>query len=102
MANAYDERVRRVALQAAREGEALLADPKTEWFDADEVFANFAAQGIARVRKARGLTQKQLGNKLGIPQSQVSRLEKNPDASSMRLIKRVANALGVSVHDLMA
>jgi DNA-binding XRE family transcriptional regulator len=98
----YEDYVQLIALQAAREGEAILANPNTEWLDADEVFASFAAQGIARVRKARGLTQKQLGEKLGIPQSQVSRLEKNPDASSMRLIKRVAKALGVSVHDLMA
>jgi DNA-binding XRE family transcriptional regulator len=78
-----------------------LDDPNAEWVDADDVFAQLAAANVVKVRKAKGLTQKQLGDLLGVPQSQISRIERNPDSTSMRTMKRVAKALGVSVQQLL-
>ena len=40
--------------------------------------------------------------KLGMPQSQVSRLEKHPESVTYRTLQRVAKALGVKVTDLLA
>lgn len=96
-----DEYQHMIARQMAVEARKELDDPNTEWFDADEVFAHFAATNVAQVRKAKGLTQKQLGDILGVPQSQISRIERNPDSASMRTMKRVAKALGVNVQDLL-
>lgn len=38
---------------------------------------------------------------VGMPQSQISRLEKNPDASSLRLIRKIAKALNVPAAELV-
>ncbi len=69
--------------------------------DADQVALELAAERVARARKAAGLTQKQLGAKLKLPQSQISRIERNPDHTTLRTLKRVARALGVDVRALV-
>lgn len=69
--------------------------------DADDLALEFAADSIAQARKRAGLSQKQLGEKLGIPQSQVSRIERNPDHTTVRTMRRVAKALGVDVAAFM-
>lgn len=81
---------------------AMLDDPNYEWLDAEDVRAKFAAKTLTEARKARGMTQAELGKKLGIPQSQVSRLEKNPDRTSVAMLKKVAKVLGVNVAELVA
>lgn len=87
--------------QIARSAAPMLNDPDYEWFEFDDVRAMFAGQKIAAARKAKALTQAKLGKLVGMPQSQISRLEKNPDASSMKLIKKVAKALGVPASKLI-
>jgi ribosome-binding protein aMBF1 (putative translation factor) len=72
-------------------------DDESELVDADQAALEFAARSIAEARKSRGLTQKQLGEKLGLPQSQISRIEKNPDRTTVRTLKRIAKALGADV-----
>ncbi len=69
--------------------------------DADEFALELAGQRIAKARKAAGLTQVQLGKKLNLPQSQISRIERNPDRTTVRTLKRIARALGVSVSALV-
>lgn len=78
-----------------------LEDPNTKWYDADEVFLQFAGDEIAAARKAAGLTQTQLAKKLGVPQSQISRIERNPDRTTVRTLKKIAKALGVDVSALV-
>lgn len=78
-----------------------LEDPNTQWVDADEFGLQLASEWIAKARKAKRLTQKQLGDKLGLPQSQISRIERNPDRTTVRTLKRVARALGVNVRSLI-
>ena len=72
-----------------------------DFVDAADFALELAAERIASARKAKGLTQKQLGDKLGLPQSQISRIERNPDHTTVRTLKRIARALGVDVRALI-
>ncbi len=72
-----------------------------DFVDADDFALELAAERIAKARKAKGLTQKQLGKKLNLPQSQISRIERNPDHTTVRTLKRIARALGVDVNALI-
>ncbi len=79
-----------------------LDDPAQDDFvDADDFRLTLAAQRVVRARQAAGLTQKQLGDRMGLPQSQISRLERNPDRATVRTLKRIAKALGVDVSALV-
>jgi HTH-type transcriptional regulator/antitoxin HipB len=48
-------------------------------------------------RKARGLTQAQLGRLLGIDQTRMARIEKDPDRISVNVLLKVLAALRVRV-----
>lgn len=72
-----------------------------DFVDADDVAMKIAGDRIARARKSAGLTQQQLAKKLNIPQSQISRIERNPDHTTIRTLKRVAKALKVDVRTLV-
>ncbi len=85
----------------AHELVAKLEDPKTEWIDFDDYKLQLAGSKIAEARKARKLTQTQLAKKLGVPQSQISRIERHPDQTTVRTLKRIAKALGVDVKMLV-
>ena len=78
-----------------------LDDPDDQWVDAGQFALELAGQRIAQARKAAGLTQKQLGDKLKLPQSQISRIERNPDHTTVRTLKRIARALGVDISALI-
>lgn len=68
----------------------------------DKVFGKqLAGEQIAAARKAVGLTQKQLAQRLKLPQSQISRIERHPDHITIRTLKRVAKALRVDVSALI-
>ncbi len=73
-----------------------------DFVDAYDLGLELAVERIVEARKAKGLTQKQLGEKLGLPQSQISRIERNPDRTTVRTLKRIARALGVDVSALIA
>lgn len=55
---------------------------------------------IREIRKQKGLTQKQLAEKLGITQAGVSAMETNSDNITTKTIANVADALGVHFVDL--
>ncbi len=97
----FDDYVYLVALQAARDALPMLTDPNYEWITTEEMLTEFAAPRIAAAREKKGLTQKQLGAKLGMPQSQVSRMEKHPGSVTYRTLQRVAKALGIKVTDML-
>ena len=48
-------------------------------------------------RKARGLTQAQLGRLVGIDQTRMARIEKDPDRVSVNVLMKVLAALRVRV-----
>ncbi len=78
-----------------------LREKNVGWVDAQALGRQLAAERIAQARKAKGVTQKQLGERLGLPQSQISRIERNPDRTTVRTLKRIAKALGVDVRALL-
>lgn len=80
---------------------AKLEDPKTEWVDAGDFAIELATESVVKARKAAGLTQAQLAKKLGMPQSQISRIERNPDRTTVRTLKKIAKALRVDVSALI-
>jgi len=75
-----------------------LEDPNVQWVDADDVAIEFATEELVKARKAARLTQKQLGQRIGVPQSMISRIERRPDRTTVRTLKRIAKALGVNVN----
>ncbi|MCK4660159.1 MAG: helix-turn-helix transcriptional regulator [Phycisphaerae bacterium] len=85
----------------ARTAVAKLDQRDPQWVDADVLALRLAGERIVAARKAAGLTQKQLGQKLKLPQSQISRLERHPDRTTVRTLKRIAKALGVDVSALI-
>lgn len=54
---------------------------------------------LVRLREAKGLTQEQLAEMVGTKQQNIARIE-NPayDGHSLKLLRRVARALGTAVH----
>ncbi len=79
----------------------LERDDEVEWIDIEDFAAQLAVDRLVKARKAKGLTQKKLAEKLGMPQSQISRIERNPDRTTIRTLKRIAKALGVDVSALV-
>ncbi len=49
---------------------------------------------LKSLRKSRGLTQAQLGAKLGLSQKRVAGIEKNPRVTSIDQISRIIGILG--------
>ena len=61
---------------------AVFEDDDGPWVDAEDAFAQLAA-------------------KVKMPQSQISRIERNPDRTTVRTLKKIAKALGVDVRYLL-
>ena len=55
---------------------------------------------IARLRRERNWTQRELADKAGITQNQVSRIEKGKSRPRASTLETFAEALGVSIEDL--
>tara|TARA_R110002111_G_scaffold125805_1_gene190220 strand:- start:86 stop:346 length:261 start_codon:yes stop_codon:yes gene_type:complete len=49
---------------------------------------------LKSLRKSRGLTQAQLGTKLGLSQKRVAGIENNPQVTSIDQISRIVSLLG--------
>ena len=56
------------------------------------------ARQIIRARITAGLTQKELAERLGTRQSNVSRIENGNSNPSIATLKRIANATGTKLH----
>lgn len=72
--------------------------PERDDFDrkiAEDVRAYHVGEAIKKARLAKKLTQEQLGERIGVQRSQISRLEKGRSISFASL-SRVLQALGVS------
>jgi HTH-type transcriptional regulator/antitoxin HipB len=55
------------------------------------------ASHLRSLRKAAGLTQAELGRRLGVEQARVAKIERNPGSVSVHQLLEVLNALGASV-----
>jgi len=66
-----------------------------EWDALEPEFA--IIQAIIDARKTTGLTQKQLSEKTGIAQADISRLENGNANPSLNTLKRLADAMGMTL-----
>lgn len=70
--------------------------PKRELFDA-EVEAALIGASIKEARKSQNLTQKELGERVGVQSAQISKIESGRNLT-MTTIIRVLNALGLKAE----
>lgn len=56
------------------------------------------AQAITNARKQTGLTQKQLADKTGISQSDISKLEAGEGNPSVKTLQTLAEGMGMDLH----
>ncbi|MEC3978618.1 helix-turn-helix transcriptional regulator [Amycolatopsis sp. H20-H5] len=56
--------------------------------------------GLMMARKAAGLTQQALGQRVGVHQSVVCKWELGDRTPDMHLYQGIADALGLSLHDM--
>lgn len=56
---------------------------------------------IKKARKAAGLTQKELGERLGVQQATISAFEKNKTSIKVITAERIANAIGCDIYDII-
>ena len=56
---------------------------------------------IRSIRKQKGLTQKQLGEILGVSQAAVGQFENNKSVPQVKTLEKIANALGVPTSQLL-
>jgi DNA-binding XRE family transcriptional regulator len=85
----------------ARVLERILDEPGTRWIPASDAALRLAGESLADARRRAGLTQKQLAERLDMPQSQISRIERNPDRTTVRTLRRVAAALGLDIGSML-
>lgn len=74
-----------------------MRDPDTGRLKA---WAEHVGRKIQELRKAAGLTQVQLAERAGLPQSHISRLENAEHSATNLTLEKLAGALGVSVGDI--
>ena len=53
---------------------------------------------IREARKEQGLTQKELGQKMGLTESTVTKYEKGKQNLSLDTVQTIANALGIKLE----
>lgn len=63
---------------------------------------NSIGESIKRARLARGLTQKQLGEMVGLDNGNLSRLEKGKQGASQATLDAICTALGISLSGAIA
>ena len=61
-----------------------------------------AAMRAAKIRKAKGLSQSELAERVGVEQPKISRFERGSDGITLGLVREIARALEVSLSDLFA
>ncbi len=59
------------------------------------------AQAIRSLRQGHGLSQRQLAMRMGVPRTYVSKIENEKATPTLSSLSRLANALEVSVPDLL-
>ena len=68
---------------------------KEEWETLEPEFS--VLQAMIEARKSAGLTQKQLAEKTGITQADISKLESGNANPSLRTLQRLASGMGMKV-----
>jgi ribosome-binding protein aMBF1 (putative translation factor) len=86
----------------AAEAARILADasdPEVDWSEAVRELTN---NRIADVRKSKGISQRKLAEKLKVKPSTLSRWERQDANLTLDTLRKVAKALGCSIHVLIS
>ncbi|MGI8439292.1 MAG: helix-turn-helix domain-containing protein [Thermoleophilaceae bacterium] len=90
MATSFDEFMQEIEAEAESEGPEAVAE-------LEALHVHFAlAREVARLRRARGLTQVELAARSGIAQSEISRIERgvaNPTVATLAALSRPLEAI---------
>lgn len=79
-----------------------MEDEAEVWFPHEVVKANVRGDSLIRAwREHKGLTQEELANRAGILQSALARLEKAESAPRKSTLKKLADAMEISVEQLI-
>lgn len=68
-----------------------------DWNEIDIQFGNI----LKRTRESRGMSQEQFAEMCGISRAYYGRLERGEHSTTLKLCKRISDALGISVSDLL-
>jgi ribosome-binding protein aMBF1 (putative translation factor) len=66
-----------------------------------DIPAQLAGSRLRRALKERGIKQRDLAKRLDVSPAVVSRVLKNPDRSMVATLRRIADALGVELRELI-
>ena len=66
-----------------------------------KTFDRHLGERIARQRRAVGLTQMELAEKVGVQPETINRIERGKRTPSLRLLMRLSKALELEVHELV-
>jgi len=67
----------------------------------DEEYLIRLGEKIRKLRKSKNLTQVELAERLGTKHPQLVRVEKGEANSTINMLRKIAEELGVSVSDLV-
>lgn len=56
---------------------------------------------LAEIRKSRGMTQRKLSYLSGVPRVSIARYETGRVSPNIRVLEKLADALGVSIDDIV-
>ncbi len=84
----------------AMEAQRVLADDKGPVLKWEDVHGQLVGNKIAQARKALGITQKELAQRMKVKQSAVSKIERDDTRPPIDTLKEVALALNCNIDDL--
>ena len=76
----------------------VLIKESREVFEKVDKFCKTVGEKLKAIRKQRGLTQKDLANKLKISQQMISHIEQGKENISLLTLKNIAKSLGLEVY----
>lgn len=59
------------------------------------------AKSIKKSRKAKGMTQEELAEKVNVSLGWISRIERGVNSPNLKLLKKIARVLDIKVRDLI-
>ena len=67
----------------------------------DSVYLERLGTKIVELRKARGITQQELAERLGTKNTQIRRIERGTVNSTINMLRKIAGVLDISISDLV-
>jgi len=90
------------ARKAARQNDALAKAGKLRVAEfTEDSPAEAAAARLKYIARERGISQKAIAQKLEVTPAAINRVFKNPDRSKVSTLRRIAQAMGVELHELI-